>query len=424
MSDVVVTGIGFITSIGNDRGSVLQSLLSLRHGMAVLPQFDREDVPIRLAGTIKGFDTDATEYEAWTYPDSYRIDRKVLRSLAPHGLYSYCAMVQALDDARLADQEISCPGTGLFTASSGSASRMYRSLRHMHERGIQRCSPMWLLSSVAGTLSFNLSSAFSIQGATCGFVSACSSAGHALGYAAEEIMQDRQERMIVVGAEDGDFDSILPFASLRALSTLADPERASCPFDRDRNGFVGTGGAVALVLESREAAHCRGAPLYGQLLGWGQASDGFHPARSHPEGQGLAVAMRNAFKAAGIDSHQIDYVNAHATSTQPGDLSEMQALNAVFLNGGGGGPAISSTKALTGHGLSLASIMEAGFCMLALKEGFMPGSAHIRELDPFATGLNIIRRTEVTAPRVILSNSSGFGGSNVAIVFTRPREWD
>jgi 3-oxoacyl-[acyl-carrier-protein] synthase-1 len=202
---------------------------------------------------------------------------------------------------------------------------------------------------------------------------------------------------------------------MRALSLQTDPSIASRPFDVARDGFVGTGGATVVVLESEEEVERRKAKIYCEVAGWGQASDGHNVAISHPEGTGLRVAIENALKAADLTPDAIDYVNAHATSTPIGDISEAKALRSIFGHSPTR-PAISSTKALTGHGLSLAGAMEAGFCALAIREGFMPGSAHITKLDPACDGLNIIRATLPHRPSVVLSNSSGFGGANVCLV--------
>jgi 3-oxoacyl-[acyl-carrier-protein] synthase-1 len=213
-------------------------------------------------------------------------------------------------------------------------------------------------------------------------------------------------------------DSILPFAGMRALSLQKDPALASRPFDAARDGFVGTGGGVVLVLETEDEVARRGAKVYCEVAGWGQASDGHNVAISHPEGHGLRAAVELAFRSSGVTAEEVDYINAHATSTPIGDISEVRALKALFKTPAAR-PAISSTKALTGHGLSLAGAMESAFCALAIKEGFMPGSAHISQLDPECEGLNIIRSTLPAQPNVVLNNSSGFGGANVSLVFKR-----
>jgi 3-oxoacyl-[acyl-carrier-protein] synthase-1 len=240
-----------------------------------------------------------------------------------------------------------------------------------------------------------------------------------MAYAFEEISRGRQKRMFVVGGEDGNRDAILPFAGMRTLSSQTNPDLASRPFDAARDGFVGTGGGVVVVLESEDEASRRAVEPYCELLGWGQASDGYNVAISHPDGTGSRMAMENAFEATGTSPSEVDYVNAHATSTLIGDLSEARALKAVFGEAGVR-PAISSTKALTGHGLSLAGAMEVGFSALVMRRGFIPGSAHITQLDPACEGLNIIRSTLPQAPRLVLKNSSGFGGANVAILLRRP----
>jgi len=412
MPRVAITGLGFVTSIGNNREQVSESLRELKHGIALSPEFKEKD-PISVLGTIKGFDTASMDVEDWTYPEPYKIRREHLRSMSPHVLYAHCALTQAIEDAGLSDEEVSSRDTGLFTASAGSARGMHFNIDRMNQNGVGRVSPMAVVSSVVGALSFNLVASFKILGASGGFASACASSGHALGYAHDEIVLGRQKRMFVVGAEDGNRETILPFAGMRALSPGKDPDIASRPFDKARNGFVGTGGGAVMVLEDMEHAQARGAKIYAELAGWGQASDGYNVAISHPEGHGLAAAMTRAMAAAKVNVDEVDYVNAHATSTQIGDLSEIQALRKAF---GDARPAVSSTKALTGHGLSLASVMEAGFTVIGMHEGFTPGSAHITDLDPKIEGVSILTETLPTAPKIALNNSSGFGGANVTAV--------
>lgn len=416
MRKVYITGVGFITSIGNDAASVSESLRELRHGMVQYPPFQKPEVPVKVAAPIRDFVTDSTDQEDWVFPARYRIKRELLRGMAPHGVYSYCAMQQAIDDAKLGDAEVSHNNTGLYAASAGSPFLLTYHLERMRKLGVMRCPPLGIVASISGTVNFNLVSHFKIKGASTGFSSACASSAHAAAFAYDEIALGRQERMFVVGAEDGNVESILPFAGMRALSLQSDPSIASRPFDVARDGFVGTGGSTVLVLESEAEVERRGAKVYCELAGWGQASDGHNVAISHPDGDGLRIAIENALKYAEVSPDEIDYVNAHATSTPIGDISEAKALRAIFP-GNPSRPAISSTKALTGHGLSLAGAMEAGFCALAMKEGFIPGSAHIANLDPACAGLNIIRATLPQRPNVVLSNSSGFGGANVALLF-------
>ena len=415
MRKVYITGIGLITSIGNDVPTVTQSLRALRHGFVLYPPFQKPDVPVKVVGTIKDFVTDSPDAEDWLYPPRYMIKREVLRGLAPNSLYAYCAMLQAIEDARLTAEDVSNLETGLYAASGGSPFLTHYHHARMQQLGVMRCSPLGIVASIAGTLNFNLVATFKIYGASCGFSSACASSSHALAFAYDEIALGRQKRMFVIGAEDCNTDSILPFAGMRALSLQTNPDLASRPFDVSRDGFVGTGGGAVLVVESEEEVDRRGARTYCEMAGWGQASDGYNVAISHPEGSGLRIAMGHALRQTGIEPEAVDYVNAHATSTPIGDISEAKALKAVFKEATMR-PAISSTKALTGHGLSLAGAMETAFCSLALRDGFIPGSAHITKLDPACEGLNVIRATLSQQPHIVLNNSSGFGGANVCIV--------
>jgi 3-oxoacyl-[acyl-carrier-protein] synthase-1 len=415
MSKVYLTGLGFITSIGNDAPSVSTSLKEMRHGVVRYAPFESPMVPVKVAAPVKGFDTDSLDAEDWTYPSTYKVRREFLRSMGPHGLYSFCAMQQAIADAKLSPEEVSNEDTGLFGASAGSPNALSYYVQRMHQLGVMRCSPLGIVASISGTVQFNLVAHFKIKGASTGFASACASSSHALGYAFDEIMLGRQERMFVVGAEDGNVETILPFASMRALSLNPDPDTASRPFDRKRDGFVGTGGATVVVLESEAEVQRRGITPYCEMVGWGQASDGHNVAISHPDGTGLSNAITRALRYSGVKPEEVDYLNAHATSTPIGDISEARAIRTVF-GSSGARPAISSTKALTGHGLSLAGAMETGFCALAMREGFIPGSANITEIDPEVADLNILRKTVAERPKVVLNNSSGFGGANVSLV--------
>ena len=417
MKNVVITGLGFITSIGNDYQSVKDSLINLKNGIEVYPPFAPDSIPVKCVGTVKDFDTTSIDQEDWVYPDAYKVRRDVIRGFAPHCLYAYCAMKQAIADANLTEEDISNVDTGMYTASAGSTMMLYEGMKKLDASSVSRANPFGIVSSIAGTLSFNLVSAFKIKGSSCGFVSACASSSHALGYAYDEIALGRQKRIFVVGGEDGDYRTLLPFAGMRALSTNPDPETASRPFDKNRNGFVGCGGGVVMVVEDEETAIARGAKIYARIRGWGQASDGYNVAIPHPQGDGVVNAVSKAFKSANISPDEVDYINAHATSTPIGDKAELKAIKKLF--GENAKTAISSTKAITGHGLSLAGVMEAAFCAMAIKENFTPGSAHITELEEEAQSLNILTETKMVAPKIAISMSSGFGGANTAIVLEK-----
>jgi 3-oxoacyl-(acyl-carrier-protein) synthase len=415
----VITGLGFVTSIGHSRAAVLASLRELRHGFEPVEFLGNPRLPVKVAGTLKGFSFPTPNWRDWRWPAEFSVDRELLRGLAPHGVYAVCALEQALADAGLTAAELGDGTTGLFCASAGSAFMLGNFLTQMHATQGERGNPMGIVSSIAGTLNFNLAAHYKITGAVCGFVSACASSSHALGYAMDEIRLGRQQRMLVVGAEDLTAESIISFSSLRALSHNPDPATASRPFDVRRDGFVGTGGAVVLIVEEATLARRRGARIYAELAGWGQAGDGHSVAISHPKGAGLREAMRRTMADARINPAEVDYVNAHATSTPAGDRSEALALQAVFTQAGAK-PRISSTKALTGHGLSLAGAMEAAFCALAINERFIPGAAHLEQPDPVCAGLDLPRTSLDEAPRHVLNNSSGFGGSNVCHLLRRP----
>lgn len=414
---VVVTGMGLITSIGNNRADVLRSLREVRTGIEYFAPLERADSPIRLAGTVKGFSFPELRPDEWTYPEGYHVSREQLRSMSPNVLYAFCAMQQAIADAQLAPELVSNPRTGAMCASAGSSWLTYDYLDLMLKKGPYRCNPMAMVASIAGTLNMNLVACFGIRGASLGFSSACASSAHALGAAFDRIRSNRQDIVFVAGAEDCNLFSILPFVGARALTPQTDPATAPCAFDKKRDGFVVGGGAAVLVLEELEHAQRRGAPIHAEMLGWEEASDGYSVMAPEPEGDGLARAMQSAIESSGITPTDIDYINAHGTATQVGDAAEIRAIKRVFP--ADELPYVSSTKSITGHGLSLAGAMEAAFCCLALEEGFTPVSAHVTELDPEFEPVPVVTASIPYAPKVALTNSSGFGGTNVAAVLRR-----
>lgn len=414
---IVITGLGFVTSIGNSHAEVLDSLRHARSGIEVFPELPDEPGNPRLAGTIKNFSFPSTRFEDWIYPSRYAIERNDLRSMSPHVVYAWCAMQQAIADARLNPDQISNPRSGAACASGGSMWMTYENFRVMVTEGVHKCYPLSLPASMPGTLNANLAAGFKLKGAVVGFLSACASSAHAFGFGCDQISLDRQDIMFVVGAEDCNMFSILPFASVRALSLQTDPAKAPCPFDVKRDGFVGTGGATVLVLEELESALKRSATIYAEVLGWGEASDGYNVMAPEPNGEGLARAMQNALSEANLAPGDIDYINAHATGTSAGDVSELKAIRKVFNTGRV--PHVSSTKALTGHGICLAGAMEIAFTTLALHEGFMPISAKINQLDRACAGVPVLTQPVDIAPARALSNSSGFGGANVSVALGR-----
>ncbi len=422
MRSVVVTGLGWATCLGHDRATVLEALKERRHGFTDTAFLGAPDSPVKVAAPIPGFQVNSPEPVDWTWPGRFKLDPARVRAYAPHVVYGHCALLDALAEAGLEPEHLRDGRTGLYCASAGSPMLMRQRGGKMAEGGWKRGHPMGVIGTVAGTLNFNLAAAFGIQGSVAGFVSACASSGHALGYAWDEIVLHRQDRMLVVAGEDLTAESLLPFTAMGALSLNPDPDQASRPFDTGRDGFVGTGGAVAMILEAEEVALLRGAHIQARLLGWGQAADGYHVATPQPEGQGLERAIRDALVAANLQPTDVDYINAHATSTPAGDRAEALALQRVFTSESWY-PPISSTKGLTGHGLSMSSLLEASFCVLALDQAFIPGNApSLQTPDPTCEGLNLPGESLVdlepaAAPTVALNNSSGFGGSNVCTVF-------
>jgi len=419
MTAVVVTGIGFASSIGTGREQVLSSLRELRHGFSRKRLAGESIGPELVCGSVDGFDVASEDCRDWVFPGSDWLEPGFLRGLPPHGAFALVALEEALHQAGLERTDLTQGQTGLFCASPGSPRQLRHHLNRLADANWERADPMCIVSSIAGSLNFNLAAHFGITGANCGFVSACTSSSHALGYAWDEIALGRQERMLVVSAEDGDAENLLPFLGMRALSSNLDPDTASRPFDRNRDGFVGTGGGAALVLESVESAASRGISPLAKMLSWGQASDGYNVAAPHPEGRGIQTAMERCLASASMEPSTIDYINAHATSTRAGDQAEAIALKAIGFADPKSKASISSTKGLTGHGLSHAGALEAAISVLCLSEGLVPGNAALAEPDDTCQGLRLPTRSEDQDLHLVLNNSSGFGGSNVCHLFSQ-----
>jgi 3-oxoacyl-(acyl-carrier-protein) synthase len=408
----VVTGLGFITCIGNDQTKVRESLLELKSGIREEEFLGNPDLTVKAIGKPQEFEVDSPSWRKWKVPDGYDIDRSLKRGLSPHGMYAYCALEQALADAGLGREEIQDGETGLYCASAGSPLLLHENLIGMREARGERGNPLGVLCSIAGTLNFNLGSWYGIRGTNCGYVSACTSGSHAIGYAWDDIALGRQKRAIVIGAEDASAESLLPFSLMRALSTNPNVKEASRPFDRDRDGFVGAGGATVVILEDEETARKRGAKVYAEVAGWAQMSDGYHRASPHPEGRGLVEAMRRVLEIAKIGPEEIDYICAHATSTPAGDKAEAVAIGEVFKHCLNETP-VSSPKGLTGHSLSMAGVLELAICSMMLREGFIVGNANLDNIDPDCAHLNLPVETKKRSLSWVLNNSSGFGGINV-----------
>ena len=420
MKRAVITGLGFITSIGNNRQEVTESLRTARTGVERFSEFEEPGIPVKLAGTVKGFGFPSPDFEDWTFPDRHKIPRETLRPMTPNALYAYFAMREAIEDAGLPPEMVSSVDTGLTCASGGSMWMAYNNLHTMLTRGIQRVQPMAIINGIPGSLYVNLVPAFKIKGPSVGMASACSSSSHALGAAVDLIRLGRQKTVFVVGAEDCNKYTILPFASVRALSVQTDPAKSPCAFDVKRDGFVGTGGAAVLVVEELEHAQERGAQnIYAEVLGWGQASDGYNVLAPDPDGDGLARTMQLALADAETAARSDYYINAHATSTPFGDASEIKAIKRVFP--GGRACAVCQQHEEPDRARAVAGRGDGGGVLLVWR--LRRVSSRFRRISPNWTRCAKACRwwsNPWTASRtIVMNNSSGFGGTNVATVLRR-----
>jgi 3-oxoacyl-[acyl-carrier-protein] synthase II len=407
---VVVTGLGAVTPIGLDVSSTWDSLVHGRSGITRISRFDPSAYETQIAGEVKGFD-----------PSKY-MDRKEVRRTDRFAQYAVAAASQALEDARLVGGGPDREQIGVAIATGvGGIETLIDQVLLMKERGPSRLSPFLVPMLMANAGSAQISMQFDLRGPSLTHVSACASSAHALGECGEIIRRGQADVMIAGGAEA----AVLPlpigaFATMHAMSRRNDaPERASRPFDKDRDGFVLAEGSAVLVLEERERALARGARIYGELVGYGATADAYHITAPSPEGEGNARAMRMALDEAGLVPTAIDYINAHGTSTQPNDREETAAIKKVF-----GDHAyklmVSSTKSMTGHLLGAAGALEAMACLLAMRDGCIPPTINYETPDP-ALDLDYVPNQARARPiRTALSNSMGFGGHNASLIFIAP----
>lgn len=401
MRRVVVTGMGVVSSIGADAGEVLESLKAGRSGIAHQPVYEEMGLRSQVEGSID-LDLDAL------------IDRKLKRFMGGAAAFNYLAMRQAIEDAHLEEAEISDPRVGLICGSGGgSTENIVAAADTLRDRGIRRVGPYMVTRTMSSTIPACLGTAFKIKGMSYSISSACATSAHCIGHAAELIQLGKQDMVFAGGGEEIHWTMSVLFDAMGALSTGYNdqPERASRAYDAKRDGFVISGGGGVLVMEELEHALQRGAPIHAELVGYGATSDGFDMVQ--PSGEGAVRCMRQAMD--GLDD-DIDYINAHGTSTPVGDMKELEAMREVF---GDKVPAVSSTKSLTGHGLGAAGVCEAVYSLLMLKHGFVCGSANIETLDPAAAGFPIARETVDAKLRTVMSNSFGFGGTNSTLIFKK-----
>jgi len=402
MRRVVVTGLGIVSSIGNNPAEVLASLQAGRSGVRGSEEYRELGMRSHVHAPIE-IDLDSL------------VDRKLKRFMSDATAFAYVALAQAIADAGLEPRDVASTRTGLICGSGGASSKnVVLTADTTREKGPRRVGPYMVTKCMASAIPANLSTAMGIKGVTYTISSACATSAHCIGNALELIQMGKQDVMFAGGAEELHWDTTVMFDAMGALSSKYNdaPERASRTYDADRDGFVISGGGGIVVLEELERAKARGAKIYGEVVGYGATSDGADMVQ--PSGEGAARCMRIALD--GVDG-PLDYLNSHGTSTPVGDIRELEAVRDVF---GDAAPPIASTKSLTGHGLGAAGVHEAIYSLLMMEHGFIAASANIDTLDPGAEGFDIVREHRQGVPlRTVMSNSFGFGGANATLVFRR-----
>lgn len=402
MRRVVVTGIGIVSSIGNDKTEVLDSLKHGRSGIVHCKEYEELGFRSHVHGAVK---LDIEE----------RLSRKERRFMGDGAAYNYIAMEEAIADSGLEEKDITNERTGLIMGSGGpSMKNMVAAVDTLREKNAKRVGPFVVPKVMSSTNSATLATPFHIHGVNYSISSACSTSAHCIGNGTELIQWGKQDIVFAGGGEELHWSFTLLFDAMPALSSNfnATPEVASRAFDKNRDGFVIAGGAGVVVLEELEHAKARGAKIYGEVVGYGATSDGHDMVQ--PSGEGAVRCMKQAL--AGLND-PIGYINAHGTSTPIGDVKELEALRTVF---GDDVPQISSTKSLTGHSLGAAGAQESIYSLMMMENNFLVASANIEEIDPDAADFPIIReRQDDVSLDCVMSNSFGFGGTNATLVFKR-----
>ncbi|MCV6589712.1 MAG: beta-ketoacyl-ACP synthase I [Marinobacterium sp.] len=402
MRRVVVTGMGIVSCLGTDKDSVLESLQLGRSGIKFQEDYKERGFRSQVAGSI---DIDFAE----------KIDRKLLRFMGDAAAYTYIAMNEAIADSGLAEDQVSNERTGLIVGSGGaSAANIVEAADITREKGVKRVGPYRVTRTMGSTVSACLATPFKIKGVNYSITSACATSAHCIGNAMEQIQLGKQDVIFAGGGEELHWSQTAMFDAMGALSSKYNetPDKASRAYDANRDGFTIAGGAGVLVIEELEHAKARGAKIYAELVGYGATSDGYDMVA--PSGEGAVRCMKQAMATVDGD---IDYINAHGTSTPAGDMQELKAMKETF---GDNMPPVSSTKSLSGHSLGAAGVQEAVYCLLMQENNFICASANIDELDPAAEGMPIVqtRQDNVELKRV-MSNSFGFGGTNSTLVFEK-----
>ena len=407
MRRVVITGMGIVSSLGNNKTEVLDSLRHGRSGITYQPEYAERGLRSHVAGSIKNLNIEEL------------IDRKLLRFMAKGHAYAWLAMQEAIADSSLPEELVSNVRTGLIVGAGGTSTEsMLEATNTLAEKGIRRVGPYMVTKTMSSGVAACLATGAKIKGINYGISSACSTSAHCIGAGVEQIQLGKQDIIFAGGAEEEHWTMSFLFDAMGALSSKYNetPDKASRTYDANRDGFVISGGGGIVVLEEYEHAKARGAKIYAEVVGYGATSDGYDMVA--PSGEGAVRCMKLALE--GVDS-KIDYINTHGTSTPVGDVKELEAIREVFgENGLKQSPAIASTKSLSGHALGAAGVNEAIYTLLMMENNFIAASANIETLDPAAEGLNIVRTViENVKIETALSNSFGFGGTNATLTLSR-----
>lgn len=407
MRRVVITGLGIVSSIGNDKDEVVASLRDGRSGITYAPEYEELGFRSRIHGSIKMNVDD-------------HVDRKLRRFMGDGAAWNYVAMDQAIRDSGLGEGEISHERTGMIMGSGGpSVANIIQAADITRDKGPRRVGPYMVPRTMSSTNSATLATPFKIKGVNYSISSACSTSAHCIGNGAELIQWGKQDIVFAGGGEELHWGLSVLFDAMGALSSKYNdtPERASRAYDANRDGFVIAGGAGVVVLEELEHALARGAKIYGEVAGYGATSDGYDMVA--PSGEGAVRCMKMALQGPGntVGNTPVDYINSHGTSTPAGDITELKAIKQVF---GEHLPHVSSTKSLTGHSLGGTGVQEAIYCLLMMENDFVAASANIEALDPEAEGMKVAtRRIDQAGLNCVLTNSFGFGGTNASLALKR-----
>ncbi|WGE69556.1 beta-ketoacyl-ACP synthase I [Actinobacillus equuli subsp. haemolyticus] len=402
MKRVVITGLGVISSIGNNKEEVLASLKEGKSGIEFVPEFAEVGMRSQVAGTIK-------------LNPAELIDRKIYRFMGDAAAYAYLSMKEAIEDSGLTEDQVSNDRTGLVIgAGTGSAHSQLVACDAVREpRGVKAVGPYAVTKTMASSVSACLATPYKIRGVNYSISSACATSAHCIGHAMELIQLGKQDVVFAGGAEELSWECATEFDAMGAVSTKYNdnPTKASRAYDANRDGFVIAGGGAVVVVEELEHALARGAKIYAEIVGYGATSDGYDMVA--PSGEGAERCMKQALATV---NGEVEYINVHGTSTPVGDVKELGAIKNVF---GDKKPAISSTKSMTGHSLGAAGAHEAIYSLLMLDNSFIAPSINIETLDEQAEGLNIVTERQDKALTTVMSNSFGFGGTNACLVFQK-----